>query len=620
MTTASELLSKLKMHSAKGEFVAAWGVLRTIMTGPIMIPDLQKLNAALTEYSREWRFLTENRVKKIALIGGYTTQPICELLLPTFLAEGCWAEVYEGSYKSFDTEPFDQSSPLFSFRPDIVLVATGSRNISKFPLSGSDSKTVSRDVEEELARFKIRWEAIAENTNATIIQHNFEQCGPRTLGRLEGRYTWSRTNYIQKLNEKLWLHDGHEIRVLDVAQLSAELGGRNWCQTKWYHHSKHGFDPRMISYYGYALAGVVRGLLGTTRKCLVLDLDNTLWGGVDGDDGWEGVALGSISAEGEAFGAFAEYLKELQKVGVVLAVNSKNDEEIAKSVFLNHMESPLRLGDFAAFVCNWGRKSENLKTIANLLNINLDSIVFADDNPSECEEVRSALPEVLVIELNGDPSLFPAKIEQLHLFAPFDLTEEDFLRTKSYHAMQAVNMASTSQDTLSTYLESLKMEAIIHRSSKGECPRIAQLFSKSNQFNLTGKRFSVEELNRLIESKEVVILSAYLKDTVTNYGLVSSVVAHICRDTLSIDNWIMSCRVFSRTFEHAVFNFLIATSEQLSCKLIEIPLIPNGKNKYAQEFVARSFDSKQGMSKIFQYKTTNSSKRLETFASINSDL
>jgi FkbH-like protein len=313
----------------------------------------------------------------------------------------------------------------------------------------------------------------------------------------------------------------------------------------------------------------------------VTDLDNTLWGGVVGDDGLEGIALGSISAAGEAYAAFGRYLKSLQRSGILLAVNSKNDPALAAEVFDRHPETPLRREDFAAFVCNWGGKAGNLREIARQLNLGTDALVFADDSAAECGEVRRELLEVTVVHLAGDPAHFPRELEALHLFDRLDLTAEDLARARSYQAGRELAASGGSPTSLSDYLLELQMAAEIAPSRPEELPRLEQLFQKTHQFNLTGRQYDQPALKRLLETPEAVCLSCRLEDRLANHGLVSGLVGSVREGVLTIDNWVMSCRVFSRSFEECIFGALLELARARGCSAIEGRFLPTSRNGYA---------------------------------------
>lgn len=583
----ADALARLKEHSAAGRMDAAWGTLRAALIEPFKVLDLQKLNRVLQADARAWQEFVGGRTLRIALLGGYTTQPIKELLLPLVLAEGQWAEVYEATYNTFETEPLDPAGPLYAFRPELVLLATGSLNLPELPPPGADEPAVAALVDRVIFGCQQRWQAIAAATGARIIQHNFDVPATLPLGRLEGRYPWSATNFIHRLNARLWQHDGREVRVLDTHQIASDCGRRQWHEPRWHHHSKHGFDPNLIYHYGRALAGLLRAMLGSTRKCLVTDLDNTLWGGVIGDDGLDGIELGNVSAAGEAHAAFGRYLKSLRQLGVALAVNSKNDPLVAGDVFTSHPETPLRPDDFAAFVCNWERKSENLRAIARQLNLGLDSLVFVDDNPAECEEVRAALPEVTVIELSGDPAGFPRRIEEQHLFTPLDFTSEDFVRAQSYAAQRPLADASASPASLEAHLASLEMEASMAPAQPGDLARLEQLFRKTNQFNLTGRTCDQAVLERMMTAPDGLLLAVWLKDRLASHGLISALAGRFAGESLVLDNWVMSCRVFTRTLEQCIFARLLQLARLRGCRVIQAEFIPTPKNGYAQPLLEK---------------------------------
>lgn len=567
-----------------GRMDAAWGALRSAVLEPFSLLQLQQLNLRLAAEATAWKEFVSGRQLRIAVLGGYTTQPITQLLLPLVLAEGYWAEIHEATYNTFETEPLDPKSSLYEFKPDIILVATGSVNLTSWPAPGATEDEVSVLAERVRQAHVQRWASLTAGTGAQIIQHNFDPPSTRPLGRLEGRYAWSSTNFVRRLNAMLWDFDGRGIRVLDIHQLATDCGSRQWHEPRWFFHSKHGFAPGLIHHYGRALSGLLRGMFGTTRKCLVTDLDNTLWVGVVGDDGPEGVELGTVSATGEAHAAFGAYLKALRGLGVVLAVNSKNDEAVAAEVFATHPESPLRRDDFAAFVCNWNRKSDNLRDIARRLNLGLDSLVFVDDSAAECEEVRIACPEVTVVELSGDAAHFRQRVEALQLFAPLDFTADDFTRAQSYHAQALMAAATDVPATLGDHLAGLRMEAKLATPQADDVTRVEQLFRKTNQFNLSGVRYERTELERLLHAPDAVVLAGWLTDRFAQHGLVAAVVAHVEEGTLIVDNWVMSCRVFTRTLEECMVNHLLAVAKGRGCHTVRWRLVPTPKNDYARRF------------------------------------
>jgi FkbH-like protein len=319
----------------------------------------------------------------------------------------------------------------------------------------------------------------------------------------------------------------------------------------------------------------------------VTDLDGTLWGGVIGDDGVDGIELGTGSAAGEAYAAFGRYLAALRSLGVVLAVDSKNDPVLAREVFERHRESPLRAADFAAFVCNWSSKSENLREIARQLNLGLDSLVFVDDNPAECEQVRREVPEVTVVPLTGDPATFPRRLAELHLFTPLELTAEDLARPDSYRVVREIGELAGTPASMADYLAGLHMEAELGLAAEGDLPRVEQLVRKTNQFNLTGRTYDGAVVGRMLAAPGTLIATARLKDRYANHGLVSALVARVDAATLEIDNWVLSCRVFGRGLEECILEWLRGQARARGCRRIAGDLLPTARNQYARRFFAR---------------------------------
>ncbi len=612
--TYADALNNLRQALEAEQMYAALGALRETIQAPFNVLQLQRLNTLLRTHELKWRnFLTQGEVR-IAILGSYTTQPVREAVSVMLVEAGLWPVVYEADYNSIDTGMLSPDSGLFAFKPDIVFLATGWQSLRTLPPVGSNDSEVQGCLDTTLRIWQCRWAVIHEHTNARIIQHSFDLPPSLPLGRLEGRYSWSVTNFVSSLNRALWGQENARLRILDVSGLSMMHGTRQWFDARWFHHSKHGFSPVRIAEYTRALGGLLRAIYGRNRKCLVTDLDNTLWGGVIGDDGIHGIALGNGTALGEAYLAFGQFLKSLGQLGVILAVCSKNEDSIARGALMNHPESVLRPGDFASIVCNWRPKSENLHKIAVELNIGLDSLVFVDDNPAECDEVRRALPEVAVIEMSGDPSYFPHLIADQHFFTPLQFTEEDLARGQSYQASKAIREASSeTTESLDAFLATLEMEARIARASSEDLARIEQLFGKTNQFNLTGVRFDEAELAERIESSDYLVLSARLTDRHANHGLVATLVTRREETRLVIVNWVMSCRVFSRCFEHLLLNHLQEQAQAMKCTTIFGRFISTPKNDYARRFIESVCDVSDKNELEFKYQRSVSAPALSHF-------
>ena len=371
--------------------------------------------------------------------------------------------------------------------------------------------------------------------------------------------------------------------VHDVDSLGVVGWSAGWTDDRLFFHAKLPCAPDFLIEYGYNLASLLAAQMGLAKKCLVLDLDNTLWGGVIGDDGLGGIRLGQGGAEGEAFVAFQHFVKSLKERGVILAVCSKNEEYNAKEAFEKHTEMVLRLDDISCFVANWNDKAANLREIARRLNIGLNSLVFADDNPAERGLVRQLVPEVAVPELPDDPAGYIEAIARHRYFQTTAIGKEDFQRSQYYLANAAREEAqqglSGGSANVDDYLRSLGMVAKIGPVTDMSLERTAQLINKSNQFNLTTRRRSAADVMALMQDPAWVTRTISLADRFGDNGLISVVLAKIDDETLEIDTWLMSCRVLKRGVEALVHNHCCRVARSLGLKRLRGTYIPTAKKE-----------------------------------------
>ena len=354
------------------------------------------------------------------------------------------------------------------------------------------------------------------------------------------------------------------------------------------------------------VAHLVMALRRSTKKVLVMDLDNTLWGGVIGDDGLEGIELGDTTSRGEAFKAFQKFAKSLCNRGILLAVCSKNEETTAMEPFEKHPEMVIRLEDIVAFKANWRPKSENIIEMASELNLGLDSFVFVDDNPAEVEIVRQFAPEVECIHLGSDPSTFVGLLEESRLFEPRSLTAEDVDRVPIYKQEAARKRLLNSVADMGTYLKSLEMVAHVERFNAVDVPRISQLINKSNQFNLTTRRRTEGEVLALIGDQSMPGFSVRLADRFGDHGLIAVVIPRVLGEELHIDTWLMSCRVLKRRIEDLVLNELMALAKEYGCKNVRGQFIPSQKNA-----MVKNLFSEMGFEKILEQTDGNAEYKLD---------
>jgi FkbH-like protein len=514
---------------------------------------------------------------KIAIIGDLTLDFIAASAGYAVFQEGVLPELYIAPYGSFVQEIIDPNSGLYRFQPDVVLLAPDWRNhIEALPITASQE-----DVEQELkataVRFQSLWEQLISKRPCKIIQHLFPPAGRNFRGLADRLSPASTENQCAALNRMLIAAAGDRVQWVEIDSLVRSVGLGRWSSERHYQASRLPFDPAFsVDYVAYFRAawraGAAKG-----KKVLAVDLDNTLWGGVIGDDGVEGIKLGTGSSEGEAFADWGRYIKELSARGIILAICSKNNPTLAATGF-DHPQSPLKFDDFAAVEISWDDKASGLKRLASKLNVGLDSFVFVDDNPFECDLVRQNAPEVTVIELGTEPSAFIEILEKGRWFDFTGYTQEDIGRAKAYKARSAVESERATATDLDSYLRGLQMEAQAYEATANHLARLAQMEKKTNQFNLTTRRLSTEQLEASMQSNDALLMAFELKDRHADHGLVSSLVGIRENSALRIDSWLMSCRVFSRTFEDYILNQLIARATAMGLRKIVGEYLPTAKN------------------------------------------
>ena len=519
---------------------------------------------------------------KVAIAGSYTTTQLGAMLCLAAARIGIQIDLYESSYGQYQQEIINPASPLYAFSPDIVLLAVheGDVHLEEF------SSDPTGEVETELTRWTTLWRLVINQSRARIVQHNFALPCDIPAGHLATRLPGSRYMMTQALNAGLGQAAGTAVSIVDCERLSALIGKQRWCDPRYWNMSKQAVALDALPLLARHTAAVIAADVGLSRKCLVLDLDNTLWGGVIAEDGLAGIKLGH-GAEGEAFVAFQEYLLKLKRKGVILTVCSKNNHADAIQPFEHHPEMRLKLHDIALFVANWNTKPENIRTIADTLQIGLDSLVFVDDNPVEREIVRKFLPQVDVLPMPEDPAYHVRTLSQYLLLETASLTAEDSERTTQYQARAQIKALEASADSIEDFYRSLQMQAIVTPFEETQLPRIAQLIGKTNQFNLTTRRHGISQLEAFVRDTSYVHLALRLRDRYADHGLVSVMIARRDGNTLDIDTWLMSCRVIGRTVESTMLEHLCRRALQLGCTSIRGTYIPTPKNAMAAEAYAK---------------------------------
>ncbi len=525
---------------------------------------------------------------RLAVLGGSTADEFLNYLELLLLSQGFRPVFYQSEYGRFYEEAVHDSEALLAFKPDIVYLHTGCVNVRQWPPVSATEAEFAEHLAAELSRYRDIWDSLETKLAYQIIQNNFEPAPAALLGNMDAVAAGGRNRFLAELNIAFAREAAQRPRLLlqDLHRLAAELGLRHWFSWDRYFSYKIPFSAEANLAVARSLASLVRAIYGRSRKVLVLDLDNTLWGGVIGDDGVDHIQIGRETPVAEAYTAFQEYCLALRERGVLLAVCSKNTESVAQAGF-KHPSSVLKLDHFACFKANWEPKHENLLQIAQELNLGVNSFVFVDDNPAERELIRAQLPSVAVPEIGQDVCHYAAIIERGRYFEPAALSREDLER----NALYATNSERTTHQSTflnySDYLVSLEMVAEIDSFKPVYMERIAQLTNKTNQFNLTTRRYTLAELEAASREPGTIALYGRLQDKFGDNGLVSVVLGHSEGPDLQLNLWLMSCRVLKRDMELAMLDALVARAQAMGIENLIGYYLPTAKNGMVADFYAK---------------------------------
>jgi FkbH-like protein len=553
---------------------------------------------------------------RVAIVSGYTSDPIVSAMRVALLAEGFRAEVYEARFGVYRQEMLSPSSALYAFDPKIILVVSPSADIAGMPVGPMSQSDIELELDREVKQWRSLWEELHKHSTAVILQHTFESPDVSYLGIAERSAFWGPARFIAALNERLIAASCGAVHWVDVDYLATTIGRRNWHDPRLKYHGKLAFSSAFLPEYTTLLGAALRSALGYTRKALIVDLDNTLWSGVLGDDGLEGILLGPDTPEGEAYQAFCRYVGDLGLRGVILGICSKNEITNVVEIFERHRHMPLKLDDFAVVRCNWEDKASNLAAIALELNIDVSAIVFVDDNPAECELVRQVLPSVHVVQMDGDPASFIRRLDRERLFDSQGYSDEDIKRSKSYIARAKTATLQASAPDLETYLTSMEMHGRIWRARHEDIPRLAQMEIKTNQFNMTTRRWTAEQIRRFIDSDDHDVFSFQLTDRFADHGLVGTICVRYQGAEVVILSWLLSCRVFSRTCEEFMLSELIKSAIERGFSRIIGEYIPTDKNKVVANLFTRLGFVAADNDGLFALEISNASFP-QTYISIN---
>ncbi len=562
----------LRAELLVGEHTAAWSVARNLLRA-----------GAQAGWAP-----AASREARLAVLCTYEAGELPEHLRVACLALGIHLESYLAPYGQIEQELLDGGAGLAAFGPTHVLIAPTSADLG-FPELAADAEDAERQLEAAAQRWRALWELIRHEHGARVIQHGFVAPDETALGHLALRLPASRLSLVRELNRRLALDAGNDVLLVDCERLAAHLGKRHWLDPRLWYGARQPVAHAALPILARETAAVLAADLGLAARCLVLDLDNTLWGGVVGEDGLDGITIGE-GPEGEAYTAFQDFVAALRSRGIVLAVASKNDLQAARQPFAQKRGMRLSLDDFAVFIADWRRKPEQIAEIAETLGIGLDTIVFVDDNPAECAEVAGALAEVETICLDMAPAERVRALAASLRLEISTLSSEDGQRQRSYVARAAAAELQAGAATLEDFWRSLGMRARVRALDAVSLDRAAQLTQKTNQFNLTLRRHSREEIERIAAEDRSICRTLELEDRFADHGLIGLAIALPSDDEEElalIDTLLMSCRVIGRTAEVHMLAHLSAAALEHGFRRLRGLYVPGPRNGLVAELYPR---------------------------------
>lgn len=522
--------------------------------------------------------------KRIAILGGSTTNDLIQVLELFLLNNSIKPIFYESNYNSFFEDAVFENEELDKFNPDIIYIFTTNRNILMYPKVNMDTDEVNNMLDDEFSKYRLVWETLLKKYNVPIIQNNFELPLYRFMGNMDFCDIHGNVSYITKINQKFGDYAcGHNnFYINDINYISSCYGLDRWYNQKLWYMYKYAMDILAIPDIAFSVSNIIKSIYGKNKKSIILDMDNTLWGGVIGDDGIDGIVLGNDSPIGQAYLDFQKYLKEHKDYGVILNICSKNDYKNAL-LGLSHPDSILEKGDFVEIKANWDPKNINIKNLSSELSLGADSFVFVDDNPMERDIVSTSIKGISTPCINTVEDYIRI-LDKNRYFEIISLSKEDTKKTKMYKENVERNKLLSDSYDYNEYLKSLKMRATINDFEKIYLERITQLSNKSNQFNLTTRRYTINEIESIYKDKNYIKLYGKLSDKFGDNGLVSVVIGKIDKDVLNIELWIMSCRVLKRTMEDAMMNTLVSKCRMAGLKKIIGYYYKTEKNSMVKDF------------------------------------
>ena len=557
---------------------------------PFDADEIIKKRKSLRRSLMEEEAASSRLKKRIAVLGGSTTANVVQVLDLFLLNQGIEGTFYESEYNKYYEDAMFGNPELDSFQPDVIYLHASVHNIMTFPKPTDSTEQIQAKLDAEFGRFEAMWKKIAEVHGCVIIQNNFEYPDWRLLGNKDATELSGRVNFISRLNALFaeYARNTGNFFIHDVNYLSGYLGLTKWCDPFYWNMYKYCPAVPLIPELAYSVSCIIKSIYGKNKKALVLDLDNTLWGGIVGDDGPENLQIGTETARGETFLEFQEYLKAQKDLGILLNIDSKNEEENAIAG-LNAKGSALTPDDFICIKANWDPKDRNILQIAKELNLGADSFVFVDDNPAERHIVSEQIAGIAVPEI-GEPENYIRVLDRSGFFEATNISKDDASRNEMYKANAERSKLEASFADYEDYLKSLEMTAEIASFSKEYIPRISQLTNKSNQFNLTTLRCSVADIEEMAEADNWITLYGKLEDRFGDNGVVAVEAAEIKPQTMDslgkeahIRLNLMSCRVLKRDMEFAMLDVLVKKASEKGVTTLIGHYLPTKKNGMVKE-------------------------------------
>lgn len=538
--------------------------------------DLQYLSSKFKKIKKK---LSLKKKITIKISSDYTTSFLAEML-PIFLSNRkIDANILESEFGSLRYYIRDLNNKFWYSKGDVLILFPSSRKLSFFPKIFDNAKIIKANAKKEANIWLRAWNSTKKN----IIQTTFDPLPFSNFGNADGVKFGGLLHYVRLVNSILIEKCPTNVDLIDIENLVFKNQNLKWNDNKVYNLTKQPFSMNLVPILSNIISNIISGLYGMSKKVVVLDLDNTIWGGVIGDDGIKKIKLGDETSEGEAFSNFQKYLKALSQKGIILCVCSKNDQKLAMEVFLKHKDMYLKKKDISVFVANFNDKASNIKKIGKTLNLGLDSFVFIDDSNVECELIKKIIPEIMVINLsNYDPSDFVDIVESTAPFYFKKITKEDIHRTESYKNIAILNTKVKETSNIEKFLKDLRPQISINKVNNESSERSSQLIGKTNQFKFNSKIYSPKQLL----TNEILSSSVTFKDKFHNYGIIGVFVLNISKNkSIIIENWVLSCRVFSRRIENYILDYIIKKTKDLRFNNIKFKFEITKKNVYLQNFI-----------------------------------